>query len=169
MHIIFLNCKRYSLGGHDSLNVMERRLQIKTEHPERRVHQSQRKGSGYLRHELQREARWALLHRCRDQSCASDHWSVWKTLTTVCVVYKGNEFDSSPLVLCLCCVNESDTLLVCSREKGRTECLPIDWWHWLEAVAAGVWRSASKIPMTQHCSAVLWWASRECFLTVLAS
>ena len=36
-------------------------------------------------------------------------------------VYRGSEFDSSPLVLSLCYVNESDTLLMCSREQGPNE------------------------------------------------
>ena len=58
-------------------------------------------------------------------------------------VYRGTLHDTSPNVLSVCHMSDSDTLLVCSREKGQDRKLA----YWLVALSrnGSEWREAQRV------------------------
>ena len=45
------------------------------------------------------------------------------------VVYRGSAHDASPAIFSVCHMRDSDTLVVCSCDKGPDNSTPDGWWH----------------------------------------
>ena len=79
------------------------------------------------------------------------------------VVYRGSAHDASPAIFSVCHMRDSDTLVVCSCDKGPDNSTPDGWWHWADAKVKTSGAKRREWTSAYPRRWVVRWVTRECW------